>query len=182
MFFLAFKFHKHNTCVCASECACVCLRVCVCVCCLPAGFAISSPFLSIPVRLRTHLFLQCSLAFCNLLVFFSALYKFCSLFSSLSCSVQFSLLFLFHFPLFKPSPCPAIVMFLSCFPIKSRIFIAFSWKSSTYFYPNSQLSDWPRPQPVPHQPPLPPFPLLVPFQRYPYIENVRITRACCQRI
>lgn len=108
--------------------------------------------------------------------------------SSVLCSVLYPVLFSSCYCFSSTSlalqtfSCPAIVMFLSCFPIKSRIFIAFSWKSSTYFYPHSQLSDWPQPVP-PTPPPSPPFLLLlVPFQRYPYIENVRITRACCQRI
>lgn len=102
--------------------------------------------------------------------------------SSVLCSVLYPVLFSSRYCFSSTSlalqtfSCPAIVMFLSCFPIKSRIFIAFSWKSSTYFYPHSQLSSL-----FPTS--LPPFLLLlVPFQRYPYIENVRITRACCQRI
>lgn len=77
--------------------------------------------------------------------------------SSVLCSVLYPVLFSSRYCFSSTSlalqtfSCPAIVMFLSCFPIKSRIFIAFSWKSSTYFYPHSQLSDWP--QPVPHLPP-----------------------------
>jgi len=57
-------------------------------------------------------------------------------------------------------------MFLSCFPIKSRIFIAFSWKSSTYFYPSSISQTKPLHSTLCHS-------------RDMY---VRITRACCQRI
>lgn len=55
--------------------------ICMCVCVLLTSWFCH--FKSIPVLFPSHPFpARCSLAFCNLLVFFSALYKLCSVLSS----------------------------------------------------------------------------------------------------